>query len=62
MSYASENCLPQGTRVDDVREFVRLLGYQREGSLREEKVGRFEFYRYPFFAALWVYTEDRDLR
>lgn len=46
MSYASENCLPQGTRVDDVREFVRLLGYQREGSLREEKVGRFEFYRF----------------
>jgi hypothetical protein len=44
MSYESENELPAATRIADVRDFVFLLGYRREGNLKDEEFGRFENY------------------
>jgi hypothetical protein len=46
MSYSSQNTLAKGTRVQDVREFVGLLGYKKAGILSDEEHGRFEEYGY----------------
>jgi len=40
MSYCSSNSLEPRTKVNDVIEFVRLLGYRLEGSLNTKEVGR----------------------
>jgi hypothetical protein len=44
MSWESENLLVPGASGDDVREFVRLMGYVKSGILRSEELGRFEKY------------------
>ena len=44
MSYESENLHLRGASMDDVREFVRLMGYAKSGILRSEEWGRFEQY------------------
>jgi hypothetical protein len=43
MSYSSQNVLPQDTRLEEVREFVLLLGYARTGVLKSESE-RYEEY------------------
>jgi len=44
MSCESENLPGPGASRDDVREFVRLMGYAKSGILRSEEWGRFEQY------------------
>jgi|CXWL01.1.fsa_nt_gi hypothetical protein len=44
MSYESENILVPGTRIQDVREFVLLLGYAKSGVMKSEEYGQFEEY------------------
>ncbi|MDO8531675.1 MAG: hypothetical protein Q7T26_05850 [Dehalococcoidia bacterium] len=46
MSYSSESILAPGTRIQDVREFVLLLGYAKSGALKSEEYGQFEEYRW----------------
>jgi len=51
MSYSSENILASGTRIQDVREFVLLLGFKKAGLLKDQELGRFEEY-------LWFEADD----
>ena len=44
MSYCSENALPIGTPIKDVRELISLLGYQKTGTSSDSEYGRFEDY------------------
>jgi hypothetical protein len=44
MSYSSENTLPIGTPIKDVRELISLLGYQETGTSSDPEYGRFEDY------------------
>ena len=44
MSYSSENTLPIGTAIKDVRELIALLGYRKTGTLSDPEYGRFEEY------------------
>jgi hypothetical protein len=44
MSYSSENTLPIGTAIKDVRELISLLGYRETGTLSDPEYGRFEEY------------------
>src|SRR5216684_4037729 len=53
MSHESESIFRTGTRIQDVREFVRLLGYRKAGVLKSEEHGEFEEY--------WFFDE-RDYR
>ena len=46
MSYESESLLSRGARLQDVREFVELLGYKKTGITHSKKYGRFEEYYY----------------
>jgi hypothetical protein len=46
LSYESEHPLPDGTRLSDVREFVRLLGYKKTGVMHSKQHGRFEEYHF----------------
>ncbi len=46
MSYESENFLPKSARLQDVREFVELLGYKKTGITHSKQYGRFEEYLY----------------
>jgi hypothetical protein len=44
MSYSSENTLPIGTRIQDVRDFCALMGYRKSAVLKSEELGEFEEY------------------
>ncbi|HEX7679523.1 MAG TPA: hypothetical protein VF713_15430, partial [Thermoanaerobaculia bacterium] len=44
MSYSSEHVLAKGTRIADVREFIELLSYRRQGVLRYEGQAYEEYY------------------
>jgi hypothetical protein len=46
VSYESESFLPRSARLQDVREFVELLGYKKTGITQSKKYGRFEEYFY----------------
>jgi hypothetical protein len=46
MSYESENFIPVGCRLSDVREYIQLLGYEKIGVTNSEEYGRFEEYFY----------------
>lgn len=44
MGYSSENVLAPGNRMQDVREFALLLGYEKSGVLKSKEYGQFEEY------------------
>lgn len=46
MSYTSEHILGPGASIQDVREFVSLLGFKKAGVLSSVEYGRFEEYWY----------------
>lgn len=53
MRYESENFLEPKTRIEDVREFIELLGYVKSGILKSGEYGQFEEY--------WFFDE-KDFR
>jgi hypothetical protein len=53
VSYESESFLPRSVRLQDVREFVELLGYKKTGITHSKQYGRFEEY---------FYFDDQDYR
>lgn len=46
MSYVSESTLADGTKISDVREIIKLLGYIKANVLTSEEVGPIEEYWY----------------
>src|SRR5271170_4272811 len=44
MSYSSENILASGTRIQDVREFVLLLGFKKSKAVKNKELRQFEDY------------------
>lgn len=46
MSYESENTLAEGSKISDVREFIKLLGYKKSDVIKSDEVGRIEVYWY----------------